>query len=345
MPFVRAFPLGAIGVDTFFVLSGFLITTILLENRMRAEVQGNTKKAIIKSFFVRRSLRIFPIYYLFVFACLVFAPMTGTDIRQNALYFLTYTSNFYFYKRQAWDGMVSHLWSLAVEEQFYLLWPWVMLYTPWKHLLFAILTFVGVGVVSGYVIAGRGMSYFALTLPFTCFDAFGLGALLAFVLVFHKKQLTAMHRVLGVVAIVCVLQTLSRLTPWPLLLPLPDRTVYSLMALWLIAGVVRAHEQGTTQPALLTNRVLVFLGKISYGLYLYHNAMYRDVETLYYYLNWRLPAFVMPYFAYVIFAENLVLVVLLSWASWVWLERPILRFKKYFDYQAPQPLPVALPGT
>ncbi len=341
--FAQAFAPGAIGVDVFFVLSGFLITTILLQNRLRAEAYGNSKQVVVKNFFVRRSLRIFPIYYLFIFACLAVGPLTGTSIRQHALYFLTYTSNFYFYQQHAWDGMVSHLWSLAVEEQFYLLWPWVMLFTPRRYLLAAILLFISVGMASGYVIAGKELGDFALTLPVSCFDAFGLGALLAFILVFHKSRLALAHRVLGLAALVCGIQALSMQTQWPLRL-LPDRTVYALIALWLIAGVVLAQETNKKPSALLTNRGLVFIGKISYGMYLYHLPLAWDAGLLDRYLNHRLPAALLPYLAYVVFAENLVVLVLLAWVSWVLVERPILRLKHYFEYQAPAPLPVASPG-
>ncbi|HEY1022498.1 MAG TPA: acyltransferase, partial [Flavisolibacter sp.] len=85
------------GVDIFFTLSGFLITGILLENREQLAVSGKSKWAVFKIFYARRTLRIFPIYYLAITALFILGPKTGTDIRGSFLYFVTYTSNFYFY--------------------------------------------------------------------------------------------------------------------------------------------------------------------------------------------------------------------------------------------------------
>ncbi len=107
------------GVDIFFVLSGFLITRILLENRTQAEEKQATKINLVKSFFARRFLRIFPIYYLVLVGLFILGDKTGTAIRQNYFYFFTYTANIYFFKIQTWEGMLSHLWSLSVALNFY----------------------------------------------------------------------------------------------------------------------------------------------------------------------------------------------------------------------------------
>src|ERR1700754_2151344 len=125
---INILPNGPIGVNIFFVLSGFLITWILLENRKKTEELENTRGTVLKNFYIRRILRIFPIYYLVVFVLYIFSESSGTEIRSALPYYLTYTSNFHFFYIDKWDGILSHLWSLAVEEQFYLLWPSIMLF-------------------------------------------------------------------------------------------------------------------------------------------------------------------------------------------------------------------------
>ncbi|MBK8553825.1 MAG: acyltransferase [Ignavibacteria bacterium] len=118
------FPFGMFGVTLFFVLSGFLITQILISGRIDTEEIFKKKIHSIKQFYIRRTLRIFPIYYITIFICLLFNVQ---DIRDKFFWFLFYASNIYFYNINDWAGSLSHLWTLAVEEQFYLLWPFIIL--------------------------------------------------------------------------------------------------------------------------------------------------------------------------------------------------------------------------
>jgi peptidoglycan/LPS O-acetylase OafA/YrhL len=337
-PLLGVFNPGQLGVNTFFVLSGFLITGILFQNRAQAELVGNSKKVVAQNFFMRRSLRIFPIYYLTIFILLAFEAATKSHIKDNFSYFLTYTSNFYLYRHQSYDGMVSHLWSLAVEEQFYLVWPWVILFIPRQHLLTSILVFIGIGVLSEYTLCDNNYANFSYMLPFTCFASFGLGALLSFLLVFHKNHLPKAYRLLTLVAVACSLLLLGFITRgYPLLLPI--RTVHSLLALWLIAHVMLTRERNQPQGWLLDNRVLAFIGKISYGMYLFHVPLGYDYPYLDKYVNGVLPSLIRnsAYYPRFVLVENFVLLILLSWGSWVLLERPILKLKKYFKYQGAEP--------
>ncbi|MBS1598804.1 MAG: acyltransferase [Bacteroidetes bacterium] len=118
---------GRFGVDLFFVLSGFLITSILLQERKNS---NESKLYVIRNFFVRRILRIFPIYYLFIFFV---ASIHYPFVKDHLIWILSYTSNILVYKQQLWYPM-SHTWSLAVEEQFYLIWPWLIVFVPEKWL-------------------------------------------------------------------------------------------------------------------------------------------------------------------------------------------------------------------
>jgi len=113
--FINYLPNGEIGVDLFFVLSGFLISEILIKAKDKMSVGQLSGISIYRSFVFRRALRIFPIYYLSL-AILRVLP-TPLQFKQNFFYYVTYTTNIYFYQIRHWN-FGSHLWTLAVEEQF-----------------------------------------------------------------------------------------------------------------------------------------------------------------------------------------------------------------------------------
>jgi len=118
---INTFNNGAIGVNIFFVLSGFLITRILLTNRNEAEILNDNKLPVFKNFYARRALRIFPIYYLLVLLILLFHHYLGAKFsKAEFINSVAYTINFYFFKLEHWGDLTVHFWSLAVEEQFYL---------------------------------------------------------------------------------------------------------------------------------------------------------------------------------------------------------------------------------
>lgn len=199
--FINKIPNGGLGVDIFFVLSGFLITWILLGNRKKAELENSGKGSVIRTFYFRRTIRIFPIYYLVVLALIVLQKYTDSSIGSSYGYYLTYTTNFYMFSLGKWEGIgiVSHLWSLAVEEQFYLLWPALMLFVPRKYLLHVIYIFIGIGVLSQVLLVNHTMGPIMTS---TCFQAFGVGALLAWHLVYHEQGLEKFYKIIKALAIV-----------------------------------------------------------------------------------------------------------------------------------------------
>ena len=324
-------PNGVIGVEVFFVLSGFLITRILLESRLKAEELSIGKIRALKNFFFRRALRIFPIYYLLIFTLFIFHDWTGTNIKPAFIYFVTYTSNFYFYHLKAWDGMISHFWTLAVEEQFYLLWPWIILFVNKKYLLPVILFFVATGICSQYLLREIEMGDI---LTISCFDAFGLGALLSWLTVFKPQALISFYKIIRLFALACLIIYFTGLYQQWVYIPL--RTLVSVIALWIITYVVYMdkEEREIQFSFLLNNKLLLFIGKISYGMYLYHRILPSlTTEVLNRYLNNHFP---LPekYIVYVLFIENFTLLILIAWLSWKFIEAPLLKLKKYFTYRS-----------
>lgn len=331
--FINRIPNGEIGVDMFFVLSGFLITQILFNSNNQTVQFPISKSSLLKNFYARITLRIFPIYYLTIFCLLTFSEATGTHIQDAFPYFLTYTSNFYFYILQNWDGMVSHLWSLAVEEQFYLIWPWIILLSDKKYHLGIISFFIFLGIFSHYFLLHETMSS---VLTFTCFDAFGLGALLAWVTTYAKEKLKRFFRSVLVVAAAALLVYLIGAMQFNSIL-IPLRTVVSLGTIVLISYIVIYQENNALQfKIILNNRILIFLGKISYGLYLYHTLVpgLLNSKIINVYFNPLLPDILYKkYWSILYLFENALLLIALAWLSFIFIEKPFLYLKKYFEYQ------------
>lgn len=337
---INKIPNGGLGVDMFFVLSGFLITWILLDNRQKADLENAGKGMIIKNFYIRRTLRIFPIYYLVVFLLLIFSSYTGTDIKTSYPYYLTYTSNFYIHDNGEWPGILSHLWSLAVEEQFYLIWPALMLFVNKRYLLHVIYIFIGVGVLSQFLFITDPMGPIITT---ACFHAFGAGALLAWHLVYNKEGLPKLYKatkVLAAIAFVFFVAVVVK-PEWNIIKVF--RVISTAFGLFIITYLIYTLPTGKLKFGFIwNNRVLIFLGKISYGLYLYHNiipyftnkVMEKMGISLHNLLPYKLGSLLT-------IGINLSILMVVSWFSWILIEKPVLGLKKYFEYSGhekhPQP--------
>ena len=170
--------LALLGVWLFFVLSGFLITGILLRSRDQVDYSGSPSGFVLRQFYVRRFLRIFPLYYSVLFMA---ATIDLGDVRDTILWHLTYLSNYLFAARQYWGPMTAHFWSLSVEEQFYILWPALILFAPRRLLLKLIISAIAIGPIFRVAAHFFDFNWIArLTVLPASFDALGLGALLAY---------------------------------------------------------------------------------------------------------------------------------------------------------------------
>jgi peptidoglycan/LPS O-acetylase OafA/YrhL len=316
------------GVDIFFVLSGFLITGILLINREKAEkMDGNS--TVMKSFFVRRALRIFPIYYLALAFIYIIGDYGNTDIRNNYLYFFTYTSNFYFFNNQSWNGMLSPLWSLSVEEQFYLVWPWLMIYCKKRHQLPIILIFIAIGILFQIIFWNN---YFGSILTFSCFDAFGIGALLAYIQINKPSVLMDKYKFflfLGIISMLLI--SYQYYTQYYFMTP---RTLTSVFILWIMIEIILKGSRKSFWPnVVLNNSLLIFMGKISYSLYLFHMIIPYFTGPLLTKLNSFLPASIYIHNSNLIHIENFIILIGVSYLSYIYIEMPFLSLKKKFEYQ------------
>ncbi|MBA2528118.1 MAG: acyltransferase, partial [Pyrinomonadaceae bacterium] len=179
------------GVQLFFVLSGFLITSILLDCKSQIEGQDASRGFLLREFYIRRFLRIFPPYYALLMGLVLIQLTSGTrtswgpatSFWQSLGFHATYTSNVWFAFTGRWDPWAtSHFWSLAIEEQFYLFWPLIVLWVPRRSLWLAATLLIALGPVSRWLMLAHGANKIAFgTLTPAYFDFLGLGAFLAIV--------------------------------------------------------------------------------------------------------------------------------------------------------------------
>lgn len=335
---LNTYPNRPFDVDFFFVLSGFLITSILFISRNKAEDMGIPKSLVFKNFYLRRALRIFPAYYFTVLIIVVLhkSDIVITGIKYEFIYCITYTINFYFYALKYWGDLTTHFWTLAVEEQFYLIWPWVILLINKKYLLHAIVGFIIIGVVSQSLITDMEFGY----LPtYTCFDSFGVGALISWITIFRPQHIKKMYKIFRVLAIAGLVIFIIVFINNNAIFIAPQRTLRSLMAAWVISYIIYKGETDQLKLSFLfNNSILIFIGKISYGIYLYHLFLPWDLQLLDNYINKYLPANAIRYIDYIHFAENLTLLIFISWLSYTYFEKPITGLKKYFDFPKKEPV-------
>lgn len=261
VPFIHGMLLGKIGVDVFFVISGFLITKILFHNRISIKEKGISVFKSLSVFIGKRTVSVFPIYYLLI----LFLYLTnGEEFRDGIVCYLTYTSNYYFYHTQSWHGFVGHFWSLAVEEQFYLFWPLFIFFIKQRYLFLFLLFTIVLGSVYPYFFIQSITSILALS----CVNAFAIGALLSYLLVYKPSYTPLFYKSLKMLTyplvVVFILQLVGFKIPY-----YPHRLIVSLLTIRLILLCVEAHN--TYIFKFLNLKVLSFIGKISYGIYLYHN--------------------------------------------------------------------------
>ena len=325
----QACPLGwQSGVTLFFVLSGFLITGILLRCRDTINSTGQSTEFTLQRFYIRRFLRIIPIYILALAAAALFSK-----VRTDMPWQLTCTTNFMVVVQNAWDQYATHFWSLAMEEQFYLVWPFVILLLPQKHLLKAIL--ITIMIVPLFRLIG----YYALNLspiqifvfPLLSLDALGLGSLLAFYAHNHDEFKHTRQALCRFGLLICLpLLICFKIVFFEEVILLDFLIKLTFMAffyVWLIGGA--AEGFGGVPGKILELKPPIFIGKISYGLYIYHYFMtpiFKEIMVHYHLPN---STSVLAVFALLKVTATFAIAI----PSWFLIEQPINNFKEHFSYK------------
>lgn len=317
------FHFGAYGVQVFFVLSGFLIGDILLGLRRQVEIPWWERLTI---FYIRRSLRILPLYYFVLLAIFaLFELHILDDSRMNLLpVHAFYLTNLYLALTGAQIDSQTHFWSLCVEEHFYLLAPILLLLVSARKLEIAfVIMLISVTLARLFNFLTLESETFLYLSPMQ-FDMLGIGVAAALVarrgsvLGVSERRFTQAGKLCGLGALAIAL--------WAFFPSAPQRFAEAVLLPPLLATAAAAFIlsiwKGLDTPIVhsLNSRPFVYLGKISYGLYVYHNFLFviaRDSSG-----GAR---------ALLLFV-SLAATIAIASASWHLLERPINDFKRRFPY-------------
>lgn len=324
------FSLGWTGVTLFFALSGFLITGLLLDAKGRPHY--------FRNFYARRALRIFPIYYLSLSVITVIALAGGQKVT-DLPYYLLYAQNYLLGATNftpQFPDMFNHSWSLAVEEQFYLLWPLAVLLLSRRRLLGLLALLFSLGLFSRAVILFTLNTPTLMDTPLpTQLEPLAVGAALA--LLARSRISAGLLAKLGVVlalisgvVIFSLVQATGLLAFWhPQYWANQVRNLPLMTLIALFWGGVLTYAVFGKSPfsSLLRLAPLRHVGKVSYGMYLYHFPIFFAID-------YRLPA-LLPHAPEQLLnvatvGAKLLLTYLLALLSWKLVESPLLRLKDRF---------------
>ncbi|WP_047464418.1 acyltransferase [Rhizobium rhizogenes] len=316
---------GHLGVRLFFVISGFLITRLLLDARSAVQYEPATA---LKSFYIRRALRIFPPY----FAMLGFIWFVNLEGARGSLrWHAFYLSNYWYAIRDQWTPWVlCHTWSLSIEEQFYIVWPLVILLAP-RHRIERICVAViacSIAYRLCWPLTGTP-SLMRDLLPSASMDALAAGALLAA----YRGRTEAWPQwmrvswmPLTVVAVIALWLRSEPMTPlldWAVWI---GSEVFPLVPMVMLVGYCSSGLGGPL-GRLLELPPIMAVGRISYGIYLFHPIVLSLIVKAQPWIPMNVseqgPArFVIGSTATLILAS----------VSWAFLEKPLNSLKRYFPY-------------
>lgn len=340
--FPNVFPGGFLGVTLFFALSGYLITTLLLSEHRR------TGRISLKRFYVRRFLRLMPALFAMVLLTAAASIVVGTkETLRDAAPAITYTMDIVAPITHRDGGIYNATWSLAVEEQFYLVWPAIMiigLRRRWnlRAIVFGFMA-VCLAITAALTIhTGGTVLSDVYRLPTTHLPIMGAGILFAFAR--HDGVSERLRRVLASPAVPVV--TLGVLAG--ALFGIDNRNiglyrggwlVFAILAAALVAHLVVAPTAGTARA--LSTSPFVWLGQRSYGFYLWQGPVILLLRDK------------LPHSTAVTAFGGLIVTLIATQASWMIVEQPFLRLKSRFESphdpivsgasETPEPTPMPTP--
>lgn len=312
--FPKWVPGGFIGVDVFFVISGYLISTILfgnLENGSFSFIQ----------FYSRRIKRIFPALILVLVSCFVFGwfALLADEYRQLGRHIAggaSFLSNFFLWNESGYFDKIAdlkpllHLWSLGIEEQFYIIWP-LLLWMAFRYRVNFLALTIGIALISFAINLATVYSHpvTAFYSPLSRFWELLIGAILAYIVLFRQNWTIRLSKsknplsTIGLVPLITGIALLSKTTPfpgWQALIPTLGA------ALLIFAGPKAWFNQ-----KILSNPLLVWFGLISFPLYLWHWPLLSFARITQGEVHWQVRL------------TLVVISIILAWATYILVERPI----------------------
>ncbi len=332
--FFRAIDAGWVGVDLFFVLSGFLITGILVDAKGASNY--------FSAFYMRRVLRIFPLYYAVLVLFFLVMPFFGKHLISN-----TETLWFWFYGSNIWTAVsgwppkgIAHFWSLAIEEQFYIVWPLVVYLVSRRKL---VPTLIGILATTplirlGVALAGYPEANYVLTT--SRMDALAFGGLLA-MLYRTPEGLARWNKTAWIafgVAALAIVGTFIRHHSfdrgrWNLAEQALMYSIIGICSMSFMALVMNAADNSWLKR-LCMNRMLRTFGKFSYCIYIIHvlvNMVFRHFKLQPSVTRLGFESHIPSYVLYMV--VHLPLVLALGWLSWHVYEKRFLKYKDLYAYK------------
>ena len=325
--------IGATGVSLFFVLSGFLITGLLMDSA--GDKNG------LKYFYIRRFFRIFPLYYasLILFSVVSFICISEFNFQERILYYILYIQNFGFvfsndlpFINENWR-FFDHFWSLAVEEQFYLVWPVFFLWV-YRNINFSetIMIFIGlivISVVTRYYMTLNGIWQYAHISTISRVDALIMGAMVAYIMKLKPAIFIDMQKFVRLyfpAITIILLVMLHYLFLDGYLYLIYARYIILIADIYfvlLLVSVMGRHASDGAFQSFLCSGILRLIAKVSYGIYVFHILVY---EILKYYLL-QYPSIGYWGFHLMLLFGGGGITFVISWLSYKYFEKPILLLK------------------
>ena len=308
------------GVDIFFVISGFLITRILIKSKQNSE----SNKSNLKTFYIRRFFRIFPIYYASILYLVLLNPGGYRDYFLNDL---LYISNF----KMGFDGtfasITPHFWSLSVEEQFYLFWPFLIFAVPFarNRLIKSIAIVFCVGVI-GYYLFGCLDKVFLASRTITCLSYLAAGGVLGYLEMFQSQRFKNLSKAWPIVLAILIMRPILEFYGGLYIHSSLNFPLHIILSVLIVAKFVVGFKGVSSM--FMEFKPVLFLGKISYGLYVYHFIAIHFITPINKFLGAGVPVE-----GYEGAMYKILFTIVIAICSWYLFENPINRLKNKFSYK------------